>query len=353
MSQDITLPLAEWLGQIIPSIITQKNDEEITIQGLSGDAGARRYFTIDNYPEYLAVFAPVESENSKTFIDIAEYLRDQGVRAPKVIATDLAKGFLLIENLGEKLFLGELNSNTVEVLYGEAIITLLCMQQSPRSLSFIEDYSSDKLLQEADLFPKWFVTDLLGYTINASEKMMLKQMFTILIDSANEQPQCFVHRDFHSRNLIACDIGPPGVIDFQDAVWGPFTYDLVSLLRDCYVRWPEERVRHWLFTYANMGAEVGIMPKVSGEQLLKWFDLMGLQRHIKVLGVFSRLYLRDNKASYLQDLPLVIRYILEVARKYPELEKFVSWFEENIIPLAQQQSWYSDYKAAGFSPQPL
>ncbi|MGH1471013.1 MAG: aminoglycoside phosphotransferase family protein [Cellvibrionaceae bacterium] len=346
MSSDISVTLATWLQGVIPN----NQNQHINLQGLSGDAGARQYFTIDNAPEYLAVFAPKESENSALFIEFSDYLRDQGIRAPKVLSADLDKGFLLIENLGDKLYLGELNENTVEVLYGEAILALLCMQQAPRSLSSIEDYSASKLLQEVDLFPKWFVTDLLGYQLNTSEQIMIKDMFDVLVESANEQPQCFVHRDFHSRNLIACDIGPPGVIDFQDGVWGPFTYDLVSLLRDCYVRWPEERVRHWLFTYANMAAEVGIMPKVSGEQLIKWFDLMGLQRHIKVLGIFARLYLRDNKASYLQDLPLVIRYTLEVAHKYPECKKFAHWFEKKLVPLAQQQSWYCDYQSAGFCP---
>ncbi|MGI1680173.1 MAG: phosphotransferase [Cellvibrionaceae bacterium] len=346
MSSDISPSLAQWLKHVIPD----NKNQEISIQALSGDAGARCYFIIEQFPEYLAVFAPKDSENSELFVEFANYLRDQGIRAPQVIATDFELGFLLIENLGEKLYLGELNLNTVEVLYGEAIIALLCLQQAPRSLSSIEDYSTSKLLQEVDLFPTWFVKDLLGYQLNTSEQIMIKDMFDVLVESANEQPQCFVHRDFHSRNLIACDIGPPGVIDFQDGVWGPFTYDLVSLLRDCYVRWPEERVRHWVFTYANMAAEVGIMPKVSGDQLIKWFDLMGLQRHIKVLGIFARLYLRDNKASYLQDLPLVIRYTLEIAKKYPECEKFANWFESQLIPLAQQQSWYTDYKSAGFSP---
>lgn len=349
----------QWLLSVFeqPANELTKNQSEqlaknrsLTLHKQSGDAGARCYFSIENFPQFLAVYAPTDSEDSECFIALANYLRDNGVRAPNILANDLQHGFLLVEHLGEKLYLSELNENTVEVLYGEAILSLLAMQQAPRTLSSIEDYSADKLLQEMDLFPKWFVQDLLGYSLNASEQLMLKNCFDQLIQNAAEQPQCFVHRDYHSRNIIACEIGPPGIIDFQDGVWGPFSYDLVSLLRDCYVRWPEERVNHWLMTYANMATEVGVLPKVSSEQLITWFDLMGLQRHIKVLGIFARLYLRDNKSSYLQDLPLVMRYVLEVAKKYPAFDTFVAWFEENILPLAQKQSWYADIKTAGYSP---
>src|SRR5690606_17755365 len=173
------------------------------------------------------------------------------------------------------------------------------------------------------------------------EEEMIAGVFEALVESALEQPSCFVHRDYHSRNLIHREFGPPGVIDFQDALWGPFTYDLVSLLRDCYVRWPKESVERWALTYASMAKDVGIAPAdMSAEQFMRWFDLMGAQRHIKVLGIFARLALRDNKYGYLPDLPLVIRYTLEVLGAYPQFHDFVEWFKQRILPLAQNQTWY-------------
>lgn len=177
---------------------------------------------------------------------------------------------------------------------------------------------------------------------------MLDSVFEQLENSATGQPQVLVHRDFHSRNLLVTEGGAPGVVDFQGALLGPVTYDLVSLLRDCYIRWPREDVKRWALAYGNMALEVGILPAaVSEKEFLRWFDLMGLQRHIKVLGIFARLALRDGKQAYLQDLPLVIRYVLEVAEEYSEFKPFVDWFKTECLPKLATQDWYSDYTKAG------
>jgi aminoglycoside/choline kinase family phosphotransferase len=197
------------------------------------------------------------------------------------------------------------------------------------------------------LFPQWFVTQLLGYSLSQSETKMLEQLFQQLIQSAQEQPQYFVHRDYHSRNLILNDVGAPGVIDFQDAVVGPMTYDVISLVKDCYVRWPVAAVERWLMVYANMAIEMGLLPPMPKEKFLRWSDWMGLQRHLKVLGIFTRLYLRDDKPNYLHDLPLVMRYTIEVLERYPQFSNVEHWFKQQLLPVIEQQHWYVDYRTAG------
>jgi len=339
--------LSQWLSNCEQ---IQQPSKEITLRPASGDAGHRQYFYIETHPDLLAVYAPPQHINSEIFVELAHYLREEGIFAPRVYAFDQAQGFLLIENFGDTLLLTALDTDSVESLYAEALLTLMRMQQAPYNKRLLEDYDSEKLRAEMDLFPEWFVTGLLGYTLNNDEQHMLQEVFRQLIDSALEQPTTFVHRDYHSRNLIHRPIGPPGVIDFQDAVWGPFTYDVVSLLKDCYVRWPTESVNRWARAYATMLISAGIIAPVPAQQLQRWFDWMGLQRHIKVLGIFARLYLRDSKSAYLHDLPLVMRYTLEAASDYPELQEFKVWFESNLLPLCEQQSWYHDFRNAGFCP---
>lgn len=310
-------------------------------QALAGDAGFRRYFRLASEPPLLAVLSPPQTEPNEVFLKLARYLRRHGVLAPAIAAMDLERGFFLIEDLGPTLLLQQLNDDSVEGLYAEAMHCLLHIQQCPTQELSLPVYNRDRLRVEMNVFCEWFVPQLLGYEPNLAELKMLDRWFTQLEDVALEQPQVFVHRDYHSRNLVYREDGPPGVIDFQDAVVGPITYDLVSLLRDCYIRWPEVRVRRWAVSYANIAMECGLLPQVSEERFLRWFDWMGLQRHIKVLGVFARLSLRDHKHGYLNDLPLVIRYTLEVARRYEEAAEFVAWFEDKLLPRIEQQPWWS------------
>lgn len=311
-------------------------------QALPGDAGFRRYFRLASEPPLLAVYAPPATEPNPVFLKLAAHLRQYGVLAPAVAAVDLARGFLLIEDLGPTLLRQELNDESVEGLYAAALNCLLHLQQCPTDALDLPIYNRERLRQEMNLFIDWFVPKLLGYSVSDAELSMLNQWFTRLENSAVEQPQVFVHRDYHSRNLIYRNGSPPGVIDFQDAVSGPVTYDLVSLLRDCYIRWPESNVRRWALCYADIAMQAGVIPLVSEERFLRWFDWMGLQRHIKVLGIFARLSLRDGKHGYLNDLPLVVRYTLDVARRYEEGDEFVAWFEQQLMPLIQQQPWWID-----------
>jgi N-acetylmuramate 1-kinase len=326
-----------------------------SLQPLSGDAGFRCYFRVDATPALLAVLAPPATEDSASFISLARFLRDQGVHAPEVLAADVERGFLLIEDFGDELLLNHLNGDSVDLLYGETMMTLLRMQQCPlegyakgtRGQQTLASYDRQRLRDEMELFRQWFVPQLLGYELDDEDQSMIERMFAQLEEAALEQPQVLVHRDYHSRNILLRDGESPGIIDFQDAVVGPITYDLVSLLRDCYIRWPRQQVEQWAITYGNMAIEVGLMPLVKQQTFLRWFDLMGLQRHIKVLGIFARLWLRDGKSGYLKDLPLVMRYTLEVAENYPEFAEFCQWFKGKLVPLAEQQDWYADYRLAG------
>lgn len=343
-------PIENSLSQWLQSSEQFAEGNSCHVRALSGDAGFRQYFSLPNQPQWLAVYAPPEHIDSQIFIDLSVYLRNEGIHAPRVLQYDLKRGFLLIENLGDTLFLSALTKDNVESLYGGALLTLLRLQQAPPQPPLIKPYNEAELRREMDLFPHWFVERLLGHALTRNEQELIQDLFKKSVQNAAAQPQVFVHRDYHSRNLIYREVGPPGVIDFQDAVWGPITYDLVSLLKDCYVRWPRARVNRWVRAYASMITSAGLVKSVSDNQFQQWFDWMGLQRHIKVLGIFARLFLRDNKSAYLHDLPLVIRYVMETFNDYREFDEHKSWFENTIIPLCQQQPWYHNYRKAGYSP---
>jgi len=333
--------LAQWAGQAL------RTGGELALRPLAGDAGFRRYFRAASQPSLIAVDSPQARTNPARFVALADYLRRHGIHTPMVVAADVEQGFMLLEDLGDTQLLSELNGDSVDGLYGEVLNELLCLQQIPPAGDLFPPYNRELLLAEMRILPEWLAQKLLGYQLDERERQLLENTYALLLDSAVEQPQVLVHRDYHSRNLMLRDGERPGVVDFQDAVWGPVTYDLVSLLRDCYVRWPRDRVERWALSYAATAEAAGILAPVAPETFLRWFDWMGLQRHIKVLGLFPRLYLRDGKAGYLPDLPLVIRYALEVAGRYPELKPFADWFRSALLPLAERQDWYRDYRRAG------
>lgn len=351
--------LAHWLQSVIPTLRETGSIPLPQLRVGPGDAGARRYFILPEYPDLLAVYTPPVGEDGQVFAGIAQYLRRQGVHAPAVYAADYQRGFMLIEYLGRDLYLDTLTAANVDQHYSRALDSLLLMQTAPREAGLLADYSAEELRDEMDLFPEWFVKRLLDHQLNTGEKKQLDALFRHLIDSALAQPQCFVHRDYHSRNLVSNNLASnnpvsngdvPGVIDFQDAVWGPVTYDLVSLLRDCYVRWPREQVQQWLSGYGNRLKNAGVIETFDPVPFSEWFDLMGMQRHFKVLGIFARLYLRDGKPGYLSDLPLVMRYLLEAGEQWPQTRPFVQWFRETLLPLCEQQTWYQPVETAGYTP---
>ncbi len=292
---------------------------------VSGDASFRRYFRIKNkHDSWICVDAPPEHENSEQFIKIARLL--ENVNAPKVIAQDLNNGFMLLSDLGDDLFLPLLNEQSADQLYKSAIISLVEMQNIDSSAK-IPLYDAELLNIEMELFRKWFIGKHLQMELSINENKMLDQLFTWLTDSALEQPQVFVHRDYHSRNIMFIENESPGIIDFQDAIHGPISYDLLSLLRDCYIEWPDYKVKEWLDYFLEQSDW-----NLDKAQFVQWFDWMGLQRHIKVAGIFARLNYRDGKSNYLKDIPLTLRYIVRQAEPYPQLEEFTHWMKQTILP---------------------
>ncbi len=339
------LALANWV-----TLNTPADWHPIDLQSLGSDAGFRRYFRFQHPSQWLAVDAPPATEDSAQFIAIASLIRTQGVHSPAIFAADAANGFLLVEDMGDNLLFRAANNHNADSLYTNAIDTLLQLHRCADNPTLIPRYDRALLRRELEIFNEWFVGKLLGHSLTTAEQQQLDRLFNLLEDNSLSQPQGFVHRDYHSRNLILRTDGQLGVIDFQGALWGGVTYDLVSLLRDCYLRWPAEKVTQWALYYRQRAIELQQIPAVDEKVFLRWFDLLGLQRHIKVLGIFARLNLRDSKPGYLQDLPLVLRYTLEVAQQYPELHAFTDWFAHCLLPLAQQQDWYRDYQTAGDRP---
>jgi aminoglycoside/choline kinase family phosphotransferase len=312
---------------------------------VSGDASFRRYFRIiysanGVQKHWIAVDAPPEHENSRQFVDIANVWSAAGVKVPTVLAFDETQGFMLLEDFGDVLLHPELTANAADKLYKSAIDSLIELQQLPRTDN-IPAYTSELLDREMALFPDWLCEKHLGLALSADDKAMLSQVFEILANSALAQPQVMVHRDYHSRNLMVCQENPPqhtedfiGIIDFQDAVYGPVTYDLVSLLKDCYIQWPRDQVLSWVgyFRAENIKENSGQVPGHSDTQLIRDFDLMGMQRHLKAAGIFARLSIRDGKHGYLNDVPRTCEYIVQAARLYPEFSAFSLWLETIFLP---------------------
>lgn len=303
--------MRSWLAHVL-------NDQTLHITVASSDASFRRYFRVTkNQQSFIVMDAPPELEDSKPFIRVRDLLQKAGVSVPEILRADLDEGFLLLTDFGEQHFLGALKHENVQRLYADALDALLTMQRHADSTT-LAPYNETLLMFEMSLFGDWFLGRHLGAHLSESATAVLDETCRFLCGSALEQPQVFVHRDYHSRNLMLIPEGNPGIIDFQDAVRGPITYDLVSLLRDVYVKWPEERVNAWLEEYYDRLKHYKLV-QLTLEDFTRRFDLMGVQRHLKVAGIFCRLYYRDGKAGYLPDIPLTLDYLTTVCARLEEL----------------------------------
>jgi len=291
----------------------------------SSDASFRSYWRLGvDGDSRILMDAPPSHEDIRPWLDIAERLARAGLRAPRVMAASAEHGYVLMDDLGTRTLLPELDARSVDRHYASAIDTLLTMQASVTTAG-LPDYDEQWLVAEMELLPEWFLRRHLGFTPECEQWDVIESAFRALATAALSQPRVFVHRDFHSRNLMLVE-DELGLIDFQDAVRGPVTYDLVSLLRDCYVEWPEARVDGWVEDFRRRAEETGML-SADRDTFRRWFDLMGLQRHIKVLGIFCRLWYRDGKPGYLNDLPLVWRYTRTVGQRYPEIAPLIELIE--------------------------
>ena len=294
--------------------------ESYNIKVASADASFRRYFRISSGDKsYIVMDSSLEKESLKPFVGITKRLLDADVDAPKIYLKDLDKGFLLLEDFGSVDLLNTLNEHNFKEFYKLAIDEIIKMQKA--DADSLPLYDKEFLIKEMSLMGEWFLDRYLKDT--NYDQYMIKESLEIIADEVLKQPQgYFVHRDFHSRNIMVKDDKSLGVIDYQDAMSGSITYDLVSLLRDLYIRFDKQDVEKLALYFRDR-----VAPDISDQQFLRWFDFMGLQRHIKVLGIFSRLYLRDDKDGYLKDLPLTLEYVLEVSSKYKETQPLYNYLK--------------------------
>jgi aminoglycoside/choline kinase family phosphotransferase len=329
---------SQWIEQSLPDEVDIPCPMQL--DALAGDAGFRRYYRTNTYPSLIAVNSPPAKEKNWAYVDISLFLKSQGIKTPKIHAVNFELGYFLLEDFGPILFAQKIDNNSKDRLYDQAEQALLQIQQATEATPSIPCHDGAKLHEEMALFERWFLNELLEIKLNDSEKKQLNNLFQSLVESALEQPQVMVHTDYHSRNLMILADETLGVIDFQDAMYGAITYDLVSLLKDCYVKWPSDWVAMRVARFKQHPEVAARLSAVDDKQFLQWFDFMGLQRHIKVLGIFARLALRDSKSRYLNDLPLVIDYCLEASERYPQTLPFNHWLKQKILPLVIKMPWY-------------
>lgn len=327
-------PLRNWLKALQPKWQLDLD----TLAPASADASFRRYFRIESKnPDFgtlIVMDAPPQHEPLDAFIQVDFLLLAAGLNVPKILEQNAADGFLLLNDLGNETYLMALNEHSANALYQDATDALMKMQLASKP-DVLPNYDRALLQRELDLFPEWYLHKHLGIELNTQQQAQLKQSFELIIENNLAQAKVYVHRDYHSRNLMVTSVNNPGVLDFQDAVYGPITYDAASLWRDAYIAWPEERVIDWVVKFWEQGRKAGLpMPEDFGH-FYRDFEWMGLQRHLKVLGIFARLFHRDGKNGYLKDIPLVLEYAIATANRYIELKPLARILESTRITHSQ------------------
>ncbi len=316
-------------GQLRQWLETTLGSGDFSVAPASDDASFRRYFRIrrgEAQPSLVAMDAPPDREDCRSFVQVAHLFAEAGVHVPEIRAQDLERGFLLLSDLGSTTYLDALDERNAGRLYGDALDALLRIQLASRP-GVLPDYDKQLLERELRLFPDWYVARQLQRELGAAQRETLEQAFSTLLANNLGQARVFVHRDYHSRNLMVCE-PCPGILDFQDAVYGPITYDLASLLRDAYVAWEEERVIDWAVRYWEKARKAGLPVAGDFADFYRDFEWMGAQRQLKVLGIFARLFYRDGKDGYLKDQPLVMRYLRRTCGRYGELAALAHLLDE-------------------------
>ncbi|MBS0286503.1 MAG: phosphotransferase [Proteobacteria bacterium] len=320
------MDLKQWLSQ-------QIGTEDYQYLPLPGDASFRTYSRIINESQsYIVMHAPPGKERTDEFVKIATAWHEHGLLVPQVLAWERNKGFVLLTDFGDDLLLAKLNPNSVDAFYNTAMKSLIHLQGTcPKALD-LPPYDAAFALLELSHFKEWFINRLLNCPFSPQEAAIWEKTCDNIVHHFCEQPQVTVHRDYHSRNLMVLPNTHLGIIDFQDAMHGPITYDIASLLKDCYIDWRSVDVQRWLAIFYEKLKAQGKLPEISLIQFNEWFDWVGLQRHLKVLGIFSRLNIRDNKPRYLQYLPRIMHYVLEVTGKYEAFAPFHQYLIETASP---------------------
>jgi hypothetical protein len=319
-----TLALQAWIDSIFPA-------EKWQLEPASADASFRRYFRIrlaDRGESRIVMDAPPQKEDCRPFIKVAELLRQAGLNAPAVLAQDLGQGFLLLTDLGSTTYLNALQEDDAraDVLFRDAVDALLTWQIASRP-GVLPPYDADLLRRELDLFPNWYLARHLGLVLAPEQRQVLERAFDLILESNLAQPAVYVHRDYMPRNLMLCAPNP-GILDFQDAVYGPISYDLASLVRDAFISWEEERALDWIVRYWDKARRAGLPVNADFGDFYRDLEWMGLQRHLKVLGIFARIHHRDGKPGYVEDTPRFVRYVRAVAGRYNALAPLARLFDE-------------------------
>lgn len=316
--------------QLISWLETILGNASFAIAPASSDASFRRYFRVTEGGDstLIAMDAPPPQENCQPFVHVAQVFGEAGLNVPKVLAQDIERGFLLLTDLGDTTYLSAMSDSKTNVndLYRDAYLALIKLQTASRKNEF-PDYDEALLTREMQLFPDWYVGKHLQTSLSDEQQQSLQSIFNLLNRNILSQPQVYVHRDYHSRNLMVCDDNP-GVLDFQDAVHGAITYDLVSLLKDAYVKWEEEQILDWAVRYWQAAKKAGLPVAGDFADFYRDFEWMGVQRHLKVLGIFARLYHRDGKNGYLKDMPLVMHYLYAACTRYREFKPLVKLLDQ-------------------------
>ena len=313
------------------------NSSTFNLRPASEDASFRTYHRLFlKNKTFIVMDAPPEQEDCKSFIKITKKLHACNVNVPVIHNVNIEQGFLLLGDLGDNLYLNELNNNTIYELYSDAVNSLIAIQNLA-NVGGLDAYDGNLLRSEMNLFTEWLVEKHLQIKLDESQKKVLDKLFNLLVTNAEQQPKVFVHRDFHSRNLMVAKENNPGIIDYQDAVYGPISYDLVSILKDCYIKWPKEEIDKWVDFYLNKRHEEKSKLKINHDEFVRWFDLMGVQRHLKASGIFARLSHRDGKDNFLKNIPKTLSYILDLKEVYKELRPICIMIEELVIPKLEEK----------------
>ena len=319
--------LKHWLSEILET-------SDFELNPASEDASFRSYYRLFLQDKtFIVMDAPPPQEDCNPFVMVTNTLLACETNVPKIHHMDLNPGFLLLDDFGDDLYLDKLNSSSANKLYSDAISALVRIQTSAE-VKELDSYNEPLLRREMSLFTEWLLGKHLKVELSNAQTSSMALLFDTLVDNAQQQPQTFVHRDFHSRNLMITKVNNPGIIDYQDAVNGPISYDLVSLLKDCYVKWSKNEINGWLEFYLNQLTQRGV--EVDHEQFQRWFDLMGVQRHLKACGIFARLSHRDGKHEYLKDVPRTLSYIVDLQGDYQELAPLCLIIEELILPKLEE-----------------
>jgi len=324
--------LTKWLHSLFP-------DKKLTLAPASEDASFRRYFrvTFNDDQTRIVMDAPPQHEDCRPFLQIGKLFEDAGAHVPHAYAQDLEQGFLLLSDLGNTTYLQALTSDNANQLYGAATDALIKIQLASQK-HVLPPYDETLLRRELNLFPEWYIGKHLGVTLNDKQRDGIERAFQRIITNNLAQPCVYVHRDYHSRNLMHLTDNNPGIIDFQDAVYGPITYDLASLFKDAYIKWEEADILDWLIDYWEKARTAGLPVHEDFGAFYRDYEMMGVQRHIKVLGIFTRLHHRDGKDGYLKDMPLVMSYLRSACERYVDLKPLYNILEQ-IEPRTTQEGY--------------